>query len=776
MDYKDTTEHTADKDHGRLTSSVKSQDRGSSEDGKVQHEPHDYYDPDVRASPSMRSKFIPEPTPKVVHSPILKNKALIKGERSSDPQLSKEIFEKRIKRIMPAYNEGKLVKSSRQTQSSILMQENDSETGSISKPKKGGIKASFSDIVMLASFQKKEEEVNNDDDSDKLDSITQSIDMATNPKRGSAQIYNTESAVRPMPARRASFGNSSKGSLSSDVHANAKELDESFMIKIRGLKFTLLAILSNTFLLFLLISLKSSHGLVLSVSGFLMHIGPVVMQTWMHVCHYFTERGLTEASGIFIGYLMSRKEGYSVAACAFVHTSTFEKFSFVGFLSFKSKCKNLLQKFVYLWFFQVAILLITVLSSTSITHQDMRVDAGLSKCSVYKQEDIPFDRGIPTKDGAIGVAEYVFGMSIGRLRSQEDVSFTTHIFPPQLVDTAYDGSSIVGPGFTTKVDTSCDCSNSLNAVHLVASGVDATYVSDMVHQVRRLGDLTGIVSSLEYNQTAETVTVVSLLVNVGVCGGRNATNPGIPVCTTVLSEHNNAVVLARYITDGTPASVAIAYVENRETLGKADIEWMYKALDNFLGGKINTFVLPETIPGLVNPMLWWATPNMIKVSPSLLEAGMETTMAMIMRPAIQRTYSTQGEMCTQNVIDDTKSVFFISGFGFTFGLIFCITEIVINLICIGMAVPWFLKKNPIGPAIRLASDKNYFMIMLASRLGAQTINGTSLTGTITTIWPKMDIFLRVGESIGTKDDVEFGMITIDRPKMVTDFVSSKSYS
>jgi hypothetical protein len=749
----------------------------------------------LRAVATVNSPASPESRNKHTYT---RAKSALKLDATSDSQLSKEAMEKKGKKLVPTFGESKNMSDSNPStnkDTSVLSISNQNGSDQNLRSKKRNSRASFNEIVKTAS-------INPDlgQSQEPIEEMAEQVSPAADPIIHSDEIRSSQRKIGEFSSRRStstlqnigynsdfrvisSRQNSmadmphSKSSLySADNVGTGKELVEGFASKVMGMKFTLFALLANGLLLYVLFVLYSSSGLQVGFGAGVKHVGPVIIQTWMHISHYLTERSLTEASGVYIGWLMARPEGYSLAACAFVHASTYEKLSFTSNLSFKSKCKSLLQKTVYVWFIHILVLLITVLSSTTVTDQGLRVDAGTSQCVLYEQNDIPFDRGIPTKNGAVGVAEYVFGMSLGRMRSQEDVPYTTHIFPPQLADAADDGSSIVGRGFSTKVETVCDCSNSLSPEHLVASGVNSVFVSDMLSKVRELNRVVGLVSSLEYSAANETVKMVSLITNIGVCGGRNATNPGVPVCTTMLSEHSHAEVLARYITDGTPASIAIAYVEVREILGKADMSWLYAALENYLGGQVSTFILPETIPGIINPMLWWATPNMIQVSPSLLEAGFETTIAMILRPSIQRSYSVRGSLCTQNIINPNASVFFISSFGLTFGLIFTIIEILINLLCIVMAVPWFMKKNPIGPAIKLASDKNYFTLMMASKLGTQLISGVMMTANVSTIWPKMDVFMRVGESIRTKDDPEFGQITIDKPKMVTDFVVSKTYT
>lgn len=48
--------------------------------------------------------------------------------------------------------------------------------------------------------------------------------------------------------------------------------------------------------------------------------------------------------------------------------------------------------------------------------------------------------------------------------------------------------------------------------------------------------------------------------------------------------------------------------------------------------------LPGFYPGTVNPLLWWTTPNLQVVATSLISAGLETSLSMMLRVGIMRTY------------------------------------------------------------------------------------------------------------------------------------------
>lgn len=66
-------------------------------------------------------------------------------------------------------------------------------------------------------------------------------------------------------------------------------------------------------------------------------------------------------------------------------------------------------------------------------------------------------------------------------------------------------------------------------------------------------------------------------------------------------------------------------------------------------------------------------------------------------------------------------------------------------------VPWFLSKNPIGPATRLHNDNAYFATLLSSSSQCQDIvemcNSESFE-----IWQALDHVVRVGESLNSYED------------------------
>jgi hypothetical protein len=61
--------------------------------------------------------------------------------------------------------------------------------------------------------------------------------------------------------------------------------------------------------------------------------------------------------------------------------------------------------------------------------------------------------------------------------------------------------------------------------------------------------------------------------------------------------------------------------------------------------------------------------------------------------------------------------------------------------------------------------------MLASSV-SETLNGNS---DVNEIWPKLDVLMRVGETLSSRDDPDHGQIIMDKSKVVTTFSWVKKY-
>ncbi|KAJ3330868.1 hypothetical protein HDU91_003480, partial [Kappamyces sp. JEL0680] len=199
-------------------------------------------------------------------------------------------------------------------------------------------------------------------------------------------------------------------------------------------------------------------------------------------------------------------------------------------------------------------------------------------------------------------------------------------------------------------------------------------------------------------------------------------------------------------------------------------------VSTLLGGRLSSHLLPPHWPGTINPLLWPISTNTQDVSPSLLNVGMEHTQAFLLRAAIQRTYGVTGTTCPQNVIDPASTALFITPLGYQFALAWVIPQLLINAIALIAFIPWLTSKTCIMPAYRLCKNSAIFTSMAAkSRVLSARMKNLSSNLEDAYMWPRMDVTLRLGESIDTVEDVDEGLIVFDQPKLVGPMVLGKNY-
>ena len=85
---------------------------------------------------------------------------------------------------------------------------------------------------------------------------------------------------------------------------------------------------------------------------------------------------------------------------------------------------------------------------------------------------------------------------------------------------------------------------------------------------------------------------------------------------------------------------------------------------------------------------------MQEVSLGLVEMGMEATMAVLLRGAIQRSYASYGGTCVQNVIDPTTTTLRIADYSYACGLFWVISQLILNIFMVVAYLPWWLNPNP----------------------------------------------------------------------------------
>ena len=343
---------------------------------------------------------------------------------------------------------------------------------------------------------------------------------------------------------------------------------------------------------------------------------------------------------------------------------------------------------------------------------------------------------------------------------------------PQIVGAVQDGDTMTGNGYATTLLTECQCSANNTAVEIAAvSTLNATEADTLLTQFNKLS-IVGFANYVKITDGAvPVVKITTMLAKSNVCGGMD--NSFIPVCTTTFSEHKRVTVTATYMTDGTPASIAAKEVKIREYLGEANIKWVYQSMVNILRGEFGAAALPSTIPGTMNPLLWWTTPNLLTIDPAFLNAGLETTFAILLRAGMQRTFSVTGTSCIKNVAIEGQTHVKMEDYSVWAGVFLLSYQLLITIIAMAGFIPWMLCKDPIGPAVRILSENIYFTTLLNS---SSVNNGFHELCNAQThmIWQSLDVIVRIGESIQTVSE-EVGHVTMDKPKLIRKLVNGKKY-
>ena len=180
--------------------------------------------------------------------------------------------------------------------------------------------------------------------------------------------------------------------------------------------------------------------------------------------------------------------------------------------------------------------------------------------------------------------------------------------------------------------------------------------------------------------------------------------------------------------------------------------------------------------GAVNPMLWLATQNMQDITIGLLDSGMEAAMVYVSRAAIQRSYTVTGSTCIENVMDKESISLHIGDYAFVAGILWIVGQFVVNILFFVFTVPWIIQPSPIFPAVEAAGQNIMFSLLSAKNaITASRIRGMGSNMDKALMWPRLDLVLRIGESVLTAEDPERGVILMDRPKMVTDMTYEKAY-
>lgn len=181
---------------------------------------------------------------------------------------------------------------------------------------------------------------------------------------------------------------------------------------------------------------------------------------------------------------------------------------------------------------------------------------------------------------------------------------TTALISPQVSQIVNSGDKITGPGFSTTIFTKCACTAGTSVQNLLTIAPQLTNVTaaKLLANYNALS-VVGLANRIDFD--GSTVTVTSLLANIAICGGIKPSF--ISVCTTTFTDHFFATVSQVYTSDGSGSTVTQNAALLVKLGSRADISWIYASMKNILEGVESSIPLAPTVPGLMNPLLWWTT-------------------------------------------------------------------------------------------------------------------------------------------------------------------------
>ncbi|KAJ3346756.1 hypothetical protein HDU91_006960 [Kappamyces sp. JEL0680] len=512
----------------------------------------------------------------------------------------------------------------------------------------------------------------------------------------------------------------------------SKELTESVSHRIRRMKWALLSIICNMLLLIFISPMRSGVLIPLSPDT-VMHIGAVIVELVLLLTNIITLMGMDDGMATMFGYWMSLKHGYSMAASGFCRTPPSSRYAFVNRLSHNSTCKKVLEYLSYLFIFVEMIKLVTPIPATALLSEPVLIKGSNTDCVEFNQNYSQIDRGVPSFDNAVGLGELVFGTAIGQIRAEFALNHTTFMMGPQLMGSISSNQWVVGNGLVADILTNCSC---VEQSHLSYYIGNATVASSLRNQLLQMpNNELGTVFQTVLDNTNDTITIYNAFTGSLVCGGRNTVI--WPLCTTTVWNHRFQEVRTQYQTDGTSASIASVAIEifNDEST-EASMSWLYNAFTS-VAPSGTPIMLPPTVPGLINPILYWTTSDLVAFDISQMESGIEMMIAILLRGGIQRTYNFAGISCFVQVYAENSATIYFSDYGFYLATCIFAIQLVLGCVAAFSFYPLFTAKSPFSPAIRVMQEASYFGALL-TQSGLQAGFPVLSSAESYTIWQALD--------------------------------------
>ncbi|KAJ3267743.1 hypothetical protein HDV01_004289 [Terramyces sp. JEL0728] len=483
---------------------------------------------------------------------------------------------------------------------------------------------------------------------------------------------------------------------------------------------------------------------------------------------------LTKVLSIYFALLLTSKRGFSLSGCIFLQCTTIEKFQYIKSLSLNSVSRRLLERATILFILLDFMNLFSFATAIGVYSDSLRSTGQKVKCLNLVEEGDFTDKEFPTLNYAMGCAKYSFAQAIGDFRSDFinnglNQNFSQFLMSPILLDSVNDHQQITGNGHAVKIISNCMCINVDDYEKFqLFTGLDSSIFANLYSAYQNTTPVYGLTSYAA--RKSNSIEITSSLAGPTVCSGNLITN--MPICMTKLYDYAKATIAIEVTSDGTPASITTSNATLVQQLAAGNLDWLYFAVTRIITNE--TLILPRQSTGVINPLLKWTTTDMEGVTPSLINSGMEILFGHVIKVGMQRTFKPKGELCNSEIISTQYATLYIALPSYIFGQIMSGIIIFLSLLEIGVCAMWYREEAPITPAIRLATEKGYFSLMVNNCAVFENADDLCNSENFT-IWQGLDKRVRVGEDMATIGDPMVGNIIISKPKLVRPLVNGRYY-
>ncbi|KAJ3308748.1 hypothetical protein HDU76_003827, partial [Blyttiomyces sp. JEL0837] len=593
-----------------------------------------------------------------------------------------------------------------------------------------------------------------------------------------------ESSMRSLESSKT--GNSSMATFGTGQWPHSRELSETFGIKMRHLGTILSVILLNTALI--IVAYLMTHGLKVNLPPeIIAYAGGVTVELVLLVTNACTTFAMDLGACIYFAGLLTHKKGYSMAVCGFMQTPPILRVSFTNQLSLNSSCRKTLHRAAVVWFLVELVKALSPIGATGVLSQTVRAIASPVNCIIFESVKRT-DRKFPTVNSTSGGAEFLYGSSLGCMRSEAECpevkDGSQFVFGPQLDDSVDSGDTILGNGFQAIIRATCECASldgsdaiendqlmtplDIQAAHtaLTNSSKVPFILMSSRHELQN--------PSSTYNSEFPGYYQFNMVLgNVNYCAAQSSSR--VIACTVNVTDLADVLVSSAFESDGHAASVILTHTEAVSLLDTQLItpQAGYEAMTAMLPPQTPVY-LPSTVPGILNPLLWWTSAELMAVNPSHLDQGAETMVALLLRSGIQRTFRSKGTTCNRQVWRTDQTKVFLNGWGAATVFLSAMFQLFTSLLSLAFATTWLFLNKPILPAMRVVEDPSFFMALLTDSPFTFNLIGTAYAPKHV-IWQSLDTVVRVGESVDSLE-LPVGRVKIERPRLVRPFTNGRMYA